>query len=145
MSSVSDKASVDPVEMTKVLEMYEFGRSVHPSANTPACKLLDDAKSQLMVAVNSMYAGKGLPALKHMTITVFGSDISKELMLAVAADPVKFYLAGGSACKQVLSITSDQWDTWSRDLSLWHKLCCAPAIMKDGVLNSCTHCYILQL
>jgi hypothetical protein len=68
MSSVSDKAFVDPVEITKVLEMHEFGRSVHPSANTPACKLVDDTKSQMMVAVNSMYAAKGLPALKHMTI-----------------------------------------------------------------------------
>jgi hypothetical protein len=65
---------------------------------------------------------------------VSGSDISKELMLVVAADPVNFYLAGGSALKQVLSITSHLWDTWNRDLSLRHKLCYAPAFMKVGVL-----------
>ena len=127
--------------ITATIDIYEVARTVQRTANSTECKLLDDTKSELMVAINSMYCGKGVRPLQHIMTAVCGSNMHKELLMKVADDPVKFYQAcGGADCKRVLSIVGDQWNAWHRDLSVWHDLCTSPSIMKDCGLIGCMHC-----
>lgn len=135
--AIADKATVGHhMDIQQLMTIYEFARKVHQEANSPRCKLLEDARSELMVVVNvhcrSVCSGRR--AFNHMMNDMLGPNFDNALLVKIAVDPVRFYMERGSDCRRVCSIVVEQWDAWHRDLSLWHILCSGPTIMKDGVL-----------
>jgi hypothetical protein len=116
----------DPDALARLNDACEFGFSVHPTG----CKILEDAKLQLMAALDELYR-TGRSALENSMRALLGEGFNEQRLLQVAADPVLFYMESRSDCERVLSINCEMWVTWKHDLSLWRRVCDATFIKKD--------------
>jgi hypothetical protein len=119
----------DPEAVARLRDACQFGFSVHPAG----CKILEDAKLQLMAALDELYR-TGRSALENMMGAVLG-EVNEQRLLQVAADPVMFYMESLSDCERVLSITSAMWLTWKHDMLMWRRVCEASFIKEDVPMN----------